>query len=96
MTDALLVTLTVRELAELVRQQVAVELAKLPASGAKEVLTLADVCDLLDRSDRAVKQLIEQGLPVNYISAREPRFIRSKVLAWIETLPTKPATERAA
>jgi phage terminase Nu1 subunit (DNA packaging protein) len=90
------VTLTVEQLAELVRQQVAAELAKLPTTGVKEVLTLAEVCELLDRSDRAVKQLVEQGMPVNYISAREPRFLRSKVLAWIETLPTKPAAERAA
>lgn len=92
----LAVTLTVEQLAELIRQQVASEIAKLPAAGVKEVLTLAEVCELLDRSDRAIKQLIDQGLPVNYISAREPRFLRSKVLAWIETLPTKPAAERAA
>jgi hypothetical protein len=92
----LAVTLTVGDLRDLIRAEVRAELAKLPHTGAKEVLTLAEVCDFLDRSDRAIKQLIEHGLPVNYISAREPRFIRSKVLAWLESLPTKPAAERAA
>ena len=94
--SALAVTLTVEQLAELVRQQVAIELAKLPNSAAKEVMSLSEVCDFLGRSDRSIKLLIEQGLPVTYISPREPRFQRSKVLAWLDTLPTKPAAERAA
>ena len=46
--------------------------------------------------DHTVSDIIEQGLPVTYISPREPRFQRSKVLAWLDTLPTKPAAERAA
>lgn len=91
--DTLAVTLTVGQLRQLVQDAVGAALAQLPAAGACEVLNLADVCELLGRSDRSIKRLIEQGLPVRYISPREPRFRRSEVLAWLNTLPTKPAGE---
>jgi hypothetical protein len=92
----LAVTLTVDQLRELVRAEVRSELAKLPMSGAKEVLELNEVAELLGRHPRTIKQLIdERGLPVRYISAREPRFLRSKVLTWLESLPAKLA-EKAA
>lgn len=92
--STLLVTLTVEELRELVGEQTRAELAKMQPVKVKEVLTLKDLEDFLGRSERSIKRLIEQGLPAYYISDREPRFIRSKVLAWLETLPTKPAAGR--
>jgi hypothetical protein len=92
--STLLVTLTVDELRELVSEQTRAELAKCPAANVKEVLTLRELEEFLDRSERSIKKLIDQGLPAYYISDREPRFIRSKVLAWLETLPTKPAADR--
>lgn len=90
----LLVTLTVDELREVVSELTRAELAKLPAAGPKEVMTLKELEEFLDRSERSIKKLIEHGLPAHYISDREPRFVRAKVLAWLETLPTKPATNR--
>jgi hypothetical protein len=92
--STLLVTLTVDELRELVREQTRAELGRLATTSAREVLTLKELEEFLDRSERSIKKLIEQGLPAYYISDREPRFIRSKVLAWLETLPTKPAADR--
>lgn len=92
----LAVTLTVDQLKKLVADTMTQTLAQMPAGGAKEVLDLQEVAELLGRHIRTIKTLIDEaGLPVHYISAREPRFLRSKVLAWIATLPAKPA-EKAA
>jgi hypothetical protein len=94
--STLAVTLTVEQLADLVRAQVAAELAKLPTYGAKEVLNLQEVAELLDRHPRSIKGLIdEKGLPVHFISDREPRFKRAEVLAWLDTLPNRPAQKAA-
>lgn len=92
--DHLAVTLTIGQLRQLVQDAVGELLAQQPAAGAREVLNLEQVAELLGRHPRTIKGLIEErALPVHYISDREPRFKRSEVLAWMNTLPTRPAGE---
>lgn len=91
MADTMLVTLTVAELEELVRSAVRSELAK-PATADSDVLTLKGVASLLQRHTKVVMRLVsEEGLPCVWISEREPRFFRSKVLAWLETRAERKA-----
>jgi len=87
----LAVTLTVDELADLVRTQVRFELAQGAIESAREVLMLKEVAELLGRHPKVVMaQLVaKKGLPVHFISEREPRFKRAEVLAWLDTLPSR-------
>jgi excisionase family DNA binding protein len=86
----LAVTLTVEQLAELVRKAVRDEVARLPQSGAREVLTLPEAAELLGRHPKVVMQLVRTGsLPAHFISEREPRFKRTELLAWLDTLPNQ-------
>jgi len=88
------VTLTVGQLRQLVQDAVGDLLAQMPAAGAREVLSLEEVAELLGRHPRTIKVLIEErALPVHYISDREPRFKRAEVLAWLNTLPARAAAE---
>ena len=84
------VTLTVDELADLVRTQVRLELAQCAIESAREVLMLKEVAELLGRHPKVVATLVrDKGLPAHYISDREPRFKRAEVLAWLDTLPSQ-------
>lgn len=87
----LAVTLTVEELGEVVATRVRHELSLVKLAAAKEVLDLTETAELLGRHPKVVASLVrEKGLPAHYISEREPRFKRSEVLAWLDTLPSKP------
>lgn len=87
----LAVTLTIEEFSAVVAAQVRKELALVALSAAKEVLTLAETAELLERHPKVVMNSLvkEKALPVHFISEREPRFKRAEVLAWLDTLPTK-------
>lgn len=87
------VTLTVAELDALLRETVRGELARVMAAPAREVLTLTDVAEFLQRTRHRVLQMVrDEGLPAHSISPRELRFRRSELLAWVGTLPTQPGT----
>lgn len=87
----LAVTLTVEQLAELVKKSVREELAKSAPGVAKEVLTLQEAAEFLGRHPRKISELIEQeGLPAHYISEREPRFKRVELLEWLGKRPNQP------
>jgi hypothetical protein len=87
----LAVTLTVEQLGALVAERVRAELARMPLVVPPEVMTLEETAALLKRHPKIVTRLTrEAGLPVRYISAREPRFKRSEVLAWLDSLPREP------
>ena len=87
----LIVTLTTDQLAELVEASAARAVAKLVANQQQEVMSLSACAALLDRNEEVVMRVLvkKKGLPVHYISDREPRFKRSEVLAWLDTLPSK-------
>lgn len=92
------VVISPEDLAELVRGAVREEVAKLPIANAKEVMTVHEVAELLNRHWKIVmSELVKKrGLPVHYISAHEPRFLRTEVLRWIaEELPKLPAKKAA-
>jgi len=87
----LAVTLTIEELSELVRDQLRAELERVKLGSAKEVLTLSEAAEFLDRHPKKVMELVRaKRLPAHYISEREPRFKRSELLGWLDTLPGQP------
>ena len=89
MTD-LAVSLTVEQLETLVRRATKAAVEAVGAAPPREVLTLAECAELLQRHPRVVMQLVrEAGLPAHFISVREPRFKRIEVLNWLDTLPEK-------
>lgn len=86
-----LVVMTVAQLEELLDRKLTALLQRMPTNGAKEVLTLEECAEFLDRTTKSVMKLVkEASLPAHYISDREPRFRRSEVLAWISARPTRP------
>lgn len=90
----LAVTLTVEELGELVRGQLRAELERVKLGSAKEVLTLIEAAEFLDRHPKKVMELVRaKRLPAHYISEREPRFKRTELLGWLDTLPGQPKDE---
>ncbi|HLV66283.1 MAG TPA: helix-turn-helix domain-containing protein [Polyangiaceae bacterium] len=91
MSDQLAVTLTTEQLRELIREAVRTELSHQPAQTVREVLTLREAAEFLCRTPKVVMQLVRAGsLPAHFISEREPRFKRSELLAWLDTLPRQP------
>lgn len=88
LTD-LVISLTTQQLSDLVTQSVAGAVAKLVAEQQKEVLNLDECAALLQRTTHTVMKVLvkTKGLPVHFISEREPRFKRSQVIAWLDTLP---------
>jgi excisionase family DNA binding protein len=87
----LAVTLTTEQLRELIRDAVRVELARQPDQSAREVLTLKEAAEFLDRHPKVVMQMVRAGtLPAHFISEREPRFKRAELLDWLDTLPRQP------
>jgi hypothetical protein len=88
LTD-LVIGLTTQQLSELVTKSVAGVVEKLVADQQKEVLNLDECAALLQRTPYTVMQVLvkTKGLPFHMISEREPRFKRSQVLAWLDTLP---------
>jgi hypothetical protein len=90
--EALAVTLTVEQLSELVREQLRVELERMPHGNVKEVFNLTEAAAFLDRHPKKVMELVrDKLLPAHFISEREPRFKRTELLAWLDTLPGLPA-----
>jgi hypothetical protein len=87
----LIVTLTTDQLADLVEASAARAVEKLVANQQQEVLGLTACATLLGRNEEVVMRVLvkKKGLPVHYISDREPRFKRSEILAWLDTLPSK-------
>lgn len=87
-----LVVLEASELERLLETTVMRSIARLTPAEPKEVLTLEEAARFLGRSAKSVTMMVlERGLPAHYISEREPRFKRSELLAWLATLPTRPA-----
>ncbi len=86
----LIVTLTTDQLSQLVETSAARAVEKLVANQQNEVLDLEGCAALLKRSEDVVMRVLvkHKGLPVHYISDREPRFVRQEVMAWLGTLPT--------
>jgi predicted DNA-binding transcriptional regulator AlpA len=80
------------QISEQLREAVRTEFAAVVGTGAKEVLNISGVGELLDRSRPTVMKLTERErdpLPCHHISEREPRFIRSEVLAWLARQPRR-------
>lgn len=81
--SAVIVT-TAEELASVVRKAVDDALAARDANPPREILTLAQAAELLDRHPKSVMTLVKsRGLPAHFISERQPRFRRSELLAWL-------------
>ncbi len=95
--EKLVVTLTTGELSELLEQSASRAVARMVAEQQKEVLDLTECAALLKRTEYTVMNVLvkKRGLPVHFISEREPRFKRSQVMAWIDTLPREPAKAKA-
>ena len=90
----LALNLTVEELAELMREQLRTELERMKLGGTKEVLTLSEAAEFLDRHPKKIMELVRaKRLPAHYISEREPRFKRAELLVWLDTLPRLPKEE---
>lgn len=84
----LLVTLTTDQLEELINR--AVTRATTDLLVQKEVMNTKEVAEFIGRSTRTIPELIQDsGLPVHYITPREPRFWRSEVLEWLLKLPSE-------
>lgn len=95
--NALAVTLTVEQLGELVEQSVQRVLAASPPNPLPEVLDLKACAELLQLNPKTVTKLaLHAGLPVHYLSEREPRFRRSEVLAWVSSRGRPGTAEVAA
>jgi adenylate kinase len=93
----LAVTLTVDQLRDLMRSAAREAVAQVQFNPAREVMTLAQCAEFLDRHPKVITQLVrEKGLPAHFISEREPRFKRSEVLTWLDTLPTSKPNNEAA
>lgn len=92
----LVVTLTTEQLSELVETSAARAVEKLVANQQQEVMNLTQCAKLLGRNEEVVIRVLvkKKGLPVHYISDREPRFKRSEVLAWLDTLPSQGGKEK--
>jgi len=89
--DQLVVTCTVAQFEQLVQQASAKAVAQLHEQSQRQVMALAEVATMLDRHPKSVMKLVkDQGLPCHYISAREPRFIKSEVLQWVQALASTP------
>lgn len=90
--ENLVVTLTSEQMSELVAKSVEGVVERIVASQQKEVMTLAECAAFLGRNEEVVVRVLvkKKGLPVHYISEREPRFRRAEVLDWLATLPSKP------
>jgi hypothetical protein len=88
----LLVTLTTSQLAELVEASTSRAIEKLVAAQNHEVLDLEECAALLKRNEKVVMGVLvkKRKLPVHFISGREPRFKRTEIMAWLDTLPTEP------
>lgn len=87
-----LVVLEASELERLLESTVTKAIARLAPSEPKEVLTLEEAARFIGRSPKSMTSIIlERGLPAHYISDREPRFKRAELLAWLDTLPKRPA-----
>ena len=86
----MVVQLTADELRALVREELArVVPARAPES--REVLTRAQVAELLDVHPNSVPRYIRRGLPTHKVGG-EFRFIRAEVMAWIAAQGVKGAT----
>lgn len=87
----LVVTLNTEQLAQLVEASAARAIERLVANQQEEVLDLDGCALLLKRTPDVVMRVLvkRKGLPVHYISDREPRFKRVEVMAWLDTLPTQ-------
>lgn len=86
----LVVTLTIGQLREMMAQVVN-ENAQ-PAVLPKDVLTRTEVAQLIGRSPQTVMKVVEEeGMPVCYLTPKEPRFIRAEVLAWLRARVTQEA-----
>jgi hypothetical protein len=93
----LAVTLTVDELRALVLNATREAVAHVQAHPAREVMTLTQCAEFLERHPKVVTQLVrEKGLPAHYISEREPRFMRAEVIAWLMAQPTEKPNNEAA
>lgn len=88
-----LVVLEASELERLLESTVTKAIARLAPSPPKDVLTLEEAAQFIGRSPKLMTRIIlEQGLPAHYINEREPRFKRTELLAWLDTLPSRPVT----
>lgn len=87
----LIVTMTTEELSDLMQQSAKLAVAELVSAQQDEVLDLEGCAKLLKRSEDVVMRVLvkSKGLPVHYISDREPRFVRREVMSWLSTLPTQ-------
>ena len=86
MKEVLAVTLTVEQLADLVRKAVREELSTVKrASEASEILTRTQAAELLSVNAHQIPKLIKQGLPAHRFgpTKKQWRFRRSEVLEWI-------------
>jgi hypothetical protein len=88
----LIVTLTTDQLAELVETSAARAVERLVANQQAEVMDLEECAAMLKRNEKIVMGVLvkKRGLPVHFISEREPRFKRSEVLTWLDSLPSQP------
>lgn len=83
--DQMIVTLTVAELEQLVERASARVVEQIRTQTEAEVMTLKQCAEFLQRNPKTVIQLVERdGLPAQRISNTELRFMRSKVLNWLE------------
>jgi predicted DNA-binding transcriptional regulator AlpA len=90
----LAVTLTVEELRALIVDAAKEAAALVQSSPDREVMTLSQCAEFLGRHTKVVTQLVrEQELPAHYISEREPRFLRSEVIAWLHRQPKTAKSE---
>lgn len=85
----LVVQLTADELAVLMEQSAERAVAKAVAN-QREILDLEECAALIKYHPRIVMNTLvkKRGLPVHFISDREPRFRRSEILTWLNGLPT--------
>ena len=95
--DTMIVTLTLGELAAMVRETSTEAVVAAALNPPKEVLMLDEVAELLGRHKKTIPTLVkEAGLPAHRISERELRFRRSEVLAWLSAQPSTPPAELKA
>lgn len=87
----LVVALTTEELEALLEGCTARAVEKVVASQLPEVLDLEDCAKLLKRHPKTVMSTLvkKKGLPCHFISPQDPRFKRTEVLAWLDTLPSQ-------
>lgn len=85
----MIVTLTTDELSSLIERAAERAVAK-AVENQKEILDLDECAALIKYHPRIVMNTIvkKRGLPVHFVSDREPRFRRSEVLKWLDALPS--------